>query len=83
MGDRQELVRRAFAALDSGDIEPFRQLLAPDAKWVAIPQGADVAETPTCASGAAIVDGSTGSTRTGVGSRLASCSRQATGLRSR
>ena len=56
MADRQNLVRRAFAALDSGDIEPFKELLAPDAKWVAIPQGADVAETPTCASGAAIID---------------------------
>ena len=56
MGDRQELVRRAFAALDNGDIEPFRELLDPDAKWVAIPQGGDVAETPTCASRAAIVD---------------------------
>jgi ketosteroid isomerase-like protein len=56
MGDRQELVRRAFAALDSGDVEPFRELLDPDAKWVAIPQGGDVAETPTCASRTAIVD---------------------------
>ncbi len=56
MGDRQELVRRAFAALDRGDTEPFRELLAPDAKWVAIPQGVDVAETPTCTSGAAIID---------------------------
>jgi ketosteroid isomerase-like protein len=56
MGDRQELVRRAFAALDGGDIEPFRELLDPDAKWVAIPQGGDLAETPTCASRAAIVD---------------------------
>ena len=42
--------------MDSGDIEPFRELLDPDAKWVAIPQGGDVAETPTCASRAAIVD---------------------------
>jgi ketosteroid isomerase-like protein len=33
MGDRQELVRRAFAALDSGDIESFRELLDADAKW--------------------------------------------------
>jgi SnoaL-like domain len=55
MGDRQELLRQAFAALDRGDIEPFRELLDPDAKWVAIPQG-DVAETPTCANRAAIVD---------------------------
>ena len=56
MGERQELVRSAFAALDSGDVEPFRELLASDAQWVAIPQGDDVAETPTCASRAAIVD---------------------------
>jgi hypothetical protein len=56
MGDRQELVRGAFAALDSGDIEPFTELLDPDAKWVAIPQGGDPADTPTCASRAAIVD---------------------------
>lgn len=55
MSERQELVRRAFAALDSGDVEPFRELLDPAATWVAIPQGSDVAETPTCASRAAIV----------------------------
>jgi hypothetical protein len=55
MGDRQELVRQAFAALDGGDIEPFRELLDADATWVAIPQG-DVAETPTCPNRAAIVD---------------------------
>jgi SnoaL-like domain len=56
MGHRQELVRRAFAALDSGDVDPFRELLDPGAKWVAIPQSGDVAETPTCASRAAILD---------------------------
>ena len=55
MGERKELVRRAFAALDSGEIEPFRDLLDPDAKWIAIPHG-DIAETPTCASRAAIID---------------------------
>jgi hypothetical protein len=55
-GDRQELLRRGFAALDSGEIGPFRELLDPDAKWVAIPQGDDIAETPTCPSRAAIVD---------------------------
>jgi glycosyltransferase involved in cell wall biosynthesis len=36
----------AFAALDSGDIEPFTELLDRDANWVAIPQGGDPAETP-------------------------------------
>lgn len=55
MANRQELVRRAFAALDDGDVEPFSELLDRDAKWVAIPQG-DVAETPTCPNRAAIVD---------------------------
>ena len=49
-------MRQAFAALEGGEIEPFRQLLDPDAKWVAIPQGEDIAETPTCPSRAAILD---------------------------
>jgi ketosteroid isomerase-like protein len=53
MHDRQELIRRAFAALDDGDIAPFTRLLDPDAKWVAIPQGG---ETPACTSRTAIVD---------------------------
>jgi ketosteroid isomerase-like protein len=56
MRDRQELVRQAFAALDNGELDPFRKLLDPDAKWVAIPQGGDVAETPICANRAAIID---------------------------
>jgi ketosteroid isomerase-like protein len=56
MGDRQELIRRAFAALDGGDIAPFTELLDPDAKWVAIPQGGEVAETPTCGNRTVIVD---------------------------
>ena len=56
MSDRQERVRLAFAALDSGDVDPFRELLDRDAKWVAIPQSTDIAETPICASRAAIVD---------------------------
>jgi hypothetical protein len=56
MEDRQELVRNAFAALDGGDVDPFRNLLDPDAKWVAIPQSEDVTETPVCSSRAAIVD---------------------------
>jgi len=55
MSDRQQLVREAFAALDKGQLEPFKELLDPDAKWVAIPQGEDVAETPTCGNRAAIL----------------------------
>ncbi len=56
MRDRQELVRQAFAALDNGNVAPFRELLDPHAKWVAIPQGGDVAETPICTNRAAIID---------------------------
>ncbi len=53
VSDRQELVRTAFAALDAGDVAPFRSLLSPDAKWVGVPQGD---ETPVCGSRDAIVD---------------------------
>lgn len=56
MGDRQELLRQAFTALDRGDIAPFRELLDPGAKWVAIPRGDGEGGTPTCPSRAAIVD---------------------------
>jgi len=55
MGDRQDRVRRAFAALDDGNVSPFEELLAPDAEWVAVPQGV-IAETPICPSRAAIVE---------------------------
>jgi ketosteroid isomerase-like protein len=54
MRDRQELIRRAFAALDDGDIAPFSRLLDPGAEWVAIPQGGEIAgatyESPTSAA---------------------------------
>jgi ketosteroid isomerase-like protein len=53
MSDRTELLRRAFAALDGGDIAPFRELFAPDARWIAIPQGEG--ETPACANRATIL----------------------------
>jgi ketosteroid isomerase-like protein len=56
MTNHQELVRQAFAALDGGDVGPFRELLDPGAKWVAIPQSEDLAETPVCASRRAILD---------------------------
>ena len=55
MGERPELVRQAFAALDSGDVGPFRNLLDPAAQWVAVPHG-EVADTPTCANRAAIIE---------------------------
>jgi ketosteroid isomerase-like protein len=56
MPERQQLVQEAFAALDKGELEPFKELLDPDAKWVAIPQGENVAETPTCVNRAAILN---------------------------
>ena len=46
MPERQQLVQEALAALDRGELEPFKELLAPAAQWVAIPQGEDVAEAP-------------------------------------
>jgi ketosteroid isomerase-like protein len=56
MAERQELVRQAFAALDKGDVASFSALLDPDAEWVAIPQGDEVADTPRCASRKAIIN---------------------------
>ena len=56
MAGRQQLVQDAFAALDRGELGPFEKLLDPDAKWVAIPQGENVMETPTCGNRAAILD---------------------------
>jgi ketosteroid isomerase-like protein len=56
MADRQALVRQAFAALDDGDIEPFRALFDPAAIWVGIPQRGETDETPACPNRAAIID---------------------------
>lgn len=56
MAERQQLLQGAFAALDKGELEPFKELLDSDAKWVAIPQGEEVVETPTCENRAAILD---------------------------
>ena len=56
MAERQQLVQAAFAALDKGELDPFKELLDPNAKWVAIPQGENVVETPTCVNRAAILD---------------------------
>ena len=55
MSDREELIRKAFTALDVGDIGPFKVLFTPDAKWIGVPQRAEVDETPTCPNRAAIV----------------------------
>jgi hypothetical protein len=56
VSERRHLIQEAFAALDNGELEPFRELLAPEAKWVAIPQGENVAETPTCVTRTAILN---------------------------
>ena len=56
MPERRQLVQEAFAALDTGELEPFKELLDPDAKWVGIPQGENLAETSTCMNRAAILN---------------------------
>jgi ketosteroid isomerase-like protein len=37
MADRWARLREAFAALDDGDLDPFRRLLAPEAQWHGVP----------------------------------------------
>jgi ketosteroid isomerase-like protein len=56
MSDRKELIRKAFTALDLGEIGPFKALFDPDAKWIGVPRRGDADETPTCPNRAAIVD---------------------------
>jgi hypothetical protein len=56
MSDRKELIRAAFAALDVGDVGPFKALCDRDAKWIGVPQRGEVDETPACPNRAAIVD---------------------------
>ena len=55
MADRQELIRRAFAAYADGDLEPFRALIAQDAQWIGVPQGRSPEETPACRDRSQIV----------------------------
>jgi ketosteroid isomerase-like protein len=55
MADRKELVRRAFSALDRGDLGPLQELFDPGASWIGIPQRGDEDETPVCRGGATIV----------------------------
>jgi hypothetical protein len=56
MAQRKELVRRAFRALNAGDVAPFTALFDADAKWIGVPQRGEEDETPTCPNRAAIVD---------------------------
>jgi hypothetical protein len=49
---RERLIEAAYDALDRGDLDPFRALFDPDARWVGIPQGDD---TPVCPDRATIV----------------------------
>jgi len=41
-----DLIRSAYAALNDGDLEPFRELLAPDAQWLGVPGRGWASETP-------------------------------------
>jgi ketosteroid isomerase-like protein len=56
VADRKDLVRQAFAALNEGDIAPFKALFDPDATWIGIPQRGEEDETPACPNRAVIVD---------------------------
>jgi ketosteroid isomerase-like protein len=55
VGDRERLIRQAFAALAEGDLEPLQALLAPEAEWVGIPNGR-VREAARCEDRGSIVD---------------------------
>jgi ketosteroid isomerase-like protein len=48
MVDRQQLIREAFVAYGQGDLEPLRVLFDPDARWLGIPRGRAVENTPSC-----------------------------------
>jgi ketosteroid isomerase-like protein len=56
MTDREEQITRAFSALDAGDLQPFRELFDPDARWIGVPVGGEDGETPACPDRATIVE---------------------------
>jgi len=41
-----DAIRAAYTALNGGDLEPFRRLLAPDAQWLGVPGRGWAGETP-------------------------------------
>jgi len=43
--DRSGAIRDAYAALNGGDVEPFRALLAPEAQWLGVPGRGWIGET--------------------------------------
>jgi ketosteroid isomerase-like protein len=47
MNERGRRLREAFAALDRGDTSVFRQLFAPEARWLGVPGSGWGGETPT------------------------------------
>jgi ketosteroid isomerase-like protein len=55
MGERQQLIRAAFAACNAGDIELLQRLFDADARWIGIPQGRGVGDTPCCRDRSEIV----------------------------
>ncbi len=55
MGDRQQLIRDAFAAYSHGELKPLRTLLDADARWLGVPQGRSAADTPCCRDRSEIV----------------------------
>jgi len=53
MADRGEMIRRAFAAYEDGDMALLEGLFDPEARWLGVPSGGD---TPECPDRSAIVD---------------------------
>jgi ketosteroid isomerase-like protein len=47
MSERTHRLTQAFAALDRGDINVFRDLFAEEARWLGIPDRGWGGETPT------------------------------------
>jgi len=46
LADRGEMIRRAFAAYEDGDLTLLEALFAPDARWLGVPAGGETSECP-------------------------------------
>jgi hypothetical protein len=47
VSERTAQLERAFAALEGGDVGPFRELFAPGARWLGVRGSGWDGETPT------------------------------------
>ena len=55
MADRMQLIRDAFAAYSTGDLQAFESLFDPAAKWVGVPGGGENGEPQVCSDRSMIV----------------------------